>query len=239
MRIDKLYDLTGFILNKEQFGKRMKRADFNNLAEFVMYDVIKQRYGLPEAYAQQGIRPMISWETTQKITDDLKHLKIWYGGKDYPLLSVNSSGEATIPTNYLHYSSIRKEYQKDGQTKYSEIEVLFDNEIGDRLTNPNRTPSKKYPVCVFYDTFIQFYPKNIGYIHFTYLRKPLAPYYATTTATVNGEDVETYDSANSTQLELPEDMHFDFVRLMLQHFAINLRSGDVFQYAQQQKQQGL
>jgi len=66
----------------------------------------------------------------------------------------------------------------------------------------------------------------------------MAPYYATTTSVISGEDVEAYDHASSVQLELPEDMHFDFIRYMLQHLSMNVRAENVYMYSQQLKQQG-
>jgi hypothetical protein len=241
MRIDKIFDLVGYILNKEQFTGKLKKADFNNVAEFVIYDAIRERYGIPEGAFKAGQVRDLSRETTRNMSDDLRHLKVWMGGKTMPMLTVDSDGRASFPTNYLHYSSIRhnRVYTHSGTQKIKEVEVevLFDNELGDRLSNPNRTPSVKMPVCVLHNDYIQFYPKELGYVHFTYLRKPIPPVYATTTATLNGEDVETYSNILSTQLELPEDMHMDFIRLMCQHFAVHLRANDVAAYAQQQLQQ--
>lgn len=239
MTIDKIYNLVSYILNKEQFTGKFKKADFNTLAEFVMYDAIRERYGLPEGTFRGGVRD-VSRETTRNMTDDLRHLKVWMGGNSTPL-QINADGRATFPQNYLHYSSLRYVYDyvydEEHRSKEVEVEVLFDNELGDRLSNPNRTPTKKNPVCVLYSTFMQFYPKTLKRVHFTYLRKPVAPVYETTQATVNGEDIETYSASSSTQLELPEDMHFDFVRLMCQHIGIHLRAGEIAGYAQQQLQQ--
>lgn len=241
MRIDKIFNLVGYILNKEQFTGKFKKEDFNTLSEFVIYDAIRERYGIPEGAFQKGQVRDLSRETTRNMTDDLRHLKVWRGGKNFPMLSIDTEGRADFPANYLHYSSFRYKnvyiYNNVEKIKFTEIEVLFDNELGDRLGNPNRTPSRKVPVCVLYDSYMQFYPIDLKYVDFTYLRKPIPPVYATTTATVNGEDVETYSNLASTQLELPEDMHMDFIRLMCQHLAVHLRAGDVAAYAQQQLQQ--
>ena len=238
MRIDKIYNLVNYILNKEQFTGKLKKDDFNTLAEFVVYDSIRERYGISEMAFKQGNIRDISRETSRNMTDDLKVLKVWMGGKSVPMLQVDTKGMATFPTNYLHYSSFRYQhvytYSGTEKTKYAEIEVLFDNELGDRLSNPNREPNMRSPVVVMYDDYMQFYPKNLKYVDFTYLRKPNAPVYATTTAVVNGEDVETYSNVLSTQLELPDDMHMDFVRLMCSQVGVHLRATEVSAYMQQQ-----
>lgn len=238
MRIDKIYDLVNYILNKEQFTGKLKKQDFNTLAEFVVYDCIRERYGISEMAFKQGNIRDISRETSRNMTDDLRVLKVWMGGKTVPMLQVDAQGMASFPSNYLHYSSFRFQnvytYSGTERIKYSEIEVLFDNELGDRLSNPNRTPSLFNPVVVLFDDYMQFYPKTLKYVEFTYLRKPTPPVYATTTAVVNGEDVETYSNLASTQLELPEDMHMDFVRLMCSQVAVHVRADQVNAYMQQQ-----
>jgi hypothetical protein len=238
MRIDKIFNLVNYILNKEQFTGKLKKEDFNTLAEFVVYESIRERYGISEMAFKQGQVRDISRETSRNMTDDLRVLKVWMGGKTVPMLQVTSQGIAEFPSNYLHYSSFRYQhvytYSGTEKIKYSEVEVLFDNELGDRLSNPNRTPTNRAPVVVLFSDYMQFYPKDLRYVDFTYLRKPIPPVYATTTAVVNNEDVETYSNLLSTQLELPEDMHMDFVRLMCAQIGVHLRANEVSAYMQQQ-----
>ena len=171
---------------------------------------------------------------THKITDDLRRCKVRMGGTD-PLLPVNSDGIATIPSDYIHYSSIRSRYLTSAKVvRWGMVDVVQDE--ADRLSNPNRYPTKKRPIAIFYSDHIQFYPAEQTYVDFTYLRMPATPYYDTTIDLQN--DTETYDATGSTQLEWPEDMHLDFVRGVLGYMGMNLRSADVYQYAEMKKKEG-
>jgi hypothetical protein len=243
MNIGEIFNQTNYLLNKEQFGAKLTVANFNRLAEFVQYDVIKQRYGLPEEYTPGAPIPRMSWEVTQKMTDDLKHLKVHYGGQTFPMLPVSTSGIAQIPSDYMHFSSAYYKYQKtvNGQAveKWSSIENLTDFEWAARHENPNRTPSIKAPACKFQDTYIEFSPKSLGYVDFTYLRKPTAPVYAVTIVSTPTQDYQQYDPTNSVQLELPDDMHSDFVNLMVNRAAIHLRSAEMYQISENRQNKGI
>jgi hypothetical protein len=234
MQINEIYDLTAYILNKDVHGRQMKSADFNSVCKAVNIDLFKTKYGLPEDYRPGQPFPRQAWELTQKITDDLRRCKVRMGGTN-PMLAVNSDGMATIPSDYIHYSSIRVRYiSARSGIMWGMAEVVQDE--SDRLSNPNRTPTKKRPIAIFYADHIQFYPIDKTYVDFTYIRMPETPYYATTIDITT--DTENYDSANSTDLEWPEDMHMDFVRGVLSYMGMNLRSADVYQYAEMKKKEG-
>lgn len=229
--INDIYLLVEYILNKDQFGHAFNNDEFNLAIKGVNQDLFKKKYGLPEDWRPGMPLSREYWQISQKITDDMRHLLKWLGGKTYPMLQVDSNGRADIPSDYIHQSSIR--FNNNGKTV--QVEVLFDNEVADRLENPNRTPDYENPACSFYSDYIQFYPKNLHYVDFVYLRTPAIPVRAVTIA----DDIETYDPANSVDPEWPKDMYMDIVRYILSIAGVNLDSQRVFQYAEAKKQQGV
>lgn len=234
MTIQQIYNLVNYITNKEQFGRTLKVSDFNLACEAAIYNLIKKRYGLPEHYSPGMPLPEQAWEITQKITDDLRILKKWLGGQNYPKMSLDQYGRAAIPEDYWHHSSMR--YTGNGQENV-QVEVLKDDEIGARLDNPNRSPDYANPICVFYHNYIQFFPRDLQFVDFTYLRLPTVPVYAVTTDPET--DVQTYDPVNSVQLELPDDMHPDFVWYVLNYIGVNLRAEQVYSYSNEKINTGV
>jgi hypothetical protein len=223
MNIYEIYKAVEFYLNKDQFGRHFSVSKFNSMIPVVEIDLFKQRYGLPQEYQPGMPIPRMSYEITQKISDDVSPMKVWMGSPNGPSpLTVNTDGVANLPPNYVHFSSSRT---LDGYP----IEMLSDSEFNERLMNPNRTPSLRYPIMTTYARYIQFQPKDIQQVHFVYLRLPV---YAALAVTIDpNTDVEVYDSVNSRDTEFPEDMHTEYIRRMLMNMGVNLRSEIVMQYS--------
>lgn len=223
MNIYEIYQGVLFYLNKDQFGRHLSVNKFNSMIPVVEIDLFKQRYGLPQEYQPGMPLPRMSYEITQKIADDISPMKVWMGSPNGPSpLSVNTDGIATTPEDYVHFSSSRT---MDGYP----VEMLPDAKFNDRIMNPNRTPSFRYPIMTMYGGFIQVMPKDIALLHFVYLRLPVHAHLAVTVDP--NTDVETYDSVNSRDTEFPKDMHSEYIRRMLLNMGVNLRSEIIMQYS--------
>ena len=241
MNLGEILSLINYISNKDQTGRTMTPNQFNLLLDASNNDYFKKKYGLPEEYQPGQPFPAQSYEITQKITDDMRSFKKWLGGRDYPALSIDTSGRADIPTDYVHYSSIR--YRKvtnsadctTPTTEYKTIEVLTDAQIGDRLQNSIKMPTIDNPICSFYSDYIQFYPITLARTDFTYLRYPTTPIFGYTIV----NDVEVYNPSTSTEIEWPDINHLDIVRIILSYIGINLREPQLFQYAEMKKKEGV
>ena len=222
MNIYEIYQGVLFYLNKDQFGRHFPVSKFNSMIPVVEIDLFKQRYGLPQEYQPGMPIPKMSYEISQKISDDVSPMKVWMGSPNGPSpLTVNSNGIATIPENYVHFSSART---MEGYP----IEMLPDAKFNDRIMNPNRVPSARYPIMSMYSGYIQVVPKDLVMINFIYLRLPV---HARLAVTVDPQtDVETYDPVNSLDTELPEDMHTEYIRRMCMNLAVNIRSEIGIQY---------
>lgn len=241
VRVNKIWDFLNFVTNKDQAGNTISLPEFNQLLPAVNIDFFKQRYGLPEQYSPGQPLPQMSYEVTQKITDDLRAFKVRMG-IDTQAMIVDNQGQAPIPSNYVHFSSARYNMIKDNvcgtvQMKPRTIEHLTDAQLGDRLGNSIKKPTFRDPVFATFSTYFQFYPKNLRQVEFTYLRMPATPVYGYIAD--NNTDTDVYNEATSTHFEYPEDCFNDIVRLCLSYIGMNLRANDIIQYAEMQKAKGV
>ena len=232
MTINEAYKFVQFVSNKNQRGN-IKPDDFNLIAERAQIDLFMQRYGNPAQYQYGLPKPRIGWQMTQKITDDIK-----------PFLKKTSfmltGGQFSLPSDYVHLSSARgsfimnKDCGQDPSVETTAVDVLNDNELSLRLSSFIDAPSKRYPVMVFYDTYCQVYPTDMQSIVITYIRKPNKPVWAYTVTNNNA----VYDAGNSVDFEMPDDTHNEICYRILSYLGVNLRDGELTQYAEKMKQTG-
>lgn len=226
MTVNEIKQWVEFELNKSQSGNTLNKDEFNLALSMANQEYFKLKYGLPEDYAPGRPLPRQAWSVTQENIDALSPFLMGKGGRDLPQLKVDINGQATIPNDYIHYSSLRY----NGKP----IEVVSNDVFGDRLQSPIVYPDEKYPICTFYSGYIQFAPKGLGYVDFDYLRMPVTPVWAATI--VNDEYV--YNEAGSTQLEWGESYHQDIANLCLKYASINIRDFNMTNVANQRQDKG-
>jgi hypothetical protein len=252
MKLKDIFLYCEYIANKEQRSGSFSIDEFNRILPLSSLSVYKQKYGLPEEYQINAPFSRQTYELTQKISDDLSPFKVWMGRSGTIPLSVSSNGEAIIPNNYFHVSSIRyKRLQNvdcDTEEKFSEVEILTDAQFSSRLGKEITAPTYKNPVCTFYDGFIQFAPKNLQFVDFVYLRKPVTPYldYYLDTVTdsyifvdENILNLGTGVLSLTTELDWAEDVHQDIINNLLSRIGINIRENQLLQYAEMLKAKGV
>lgn len=88
---------------------------------------------------------------------------------------------------------------------------------------------------LFFDTYLQFYPADVGRVEFTYLRKPIDPVWNFTV--VNGRPV--YDPTTSVDLEAPDEAVDEIAMIALSLFGINIRDQELISFSEAQKAQNL
>jgi len=232
MDIDKVYDFLKYLADKDQSGN-ITPKEFNLSIDRAFSEWTMKSYN----NLKDNNQTKTGWQKNQKVTDDLKFLLV---RKEFS--SIGDDGKLTLPSDYLHLSSLVYNYkiEEDGGTSVSpgKVDIVNDNEISSFLGSSiysKRIKSKKYVIAAFYKDHIQIYPKNIGVVDFTYLRKPITPYWAFTV--VNGRPV--YNSADSIDLEAPDEVVNEIVMMCASYLGINLREPQLIQYAEQMKQQGV
>lgn len=243
MTIDETRNLILFIARKATGGNNPRVSDFNLIIQRSFVKWIMKRYNNPAEYSPGQPIPRIAWQSSQKITDDLRFLlerKEFFVPSTGHLLIPDGTTvkdvNNTICPKYLHASSFRNLYitQTDGVLASMEVPIteMNDNEIGAITSSNINTPTQRYPKLAFYKDYIQLYPKNIGRIIFTYLRTPTLPFWGSTT-NVNGRPV--YDATTSVDLECPDEVQDEICMNALSYLGISLKDGEIVQYAEQMK----
>ncbi len=252
MKLKDIFQYIEFVANKEQRSGNISIDSFNLMLPLASFAIFKQKYGLPEEYQLNAPFNRQVYEITQKISDDLSNFKVWLGRDGTMPLSVSSSGEAIIPDDYFHVSSIRYKRLKNidcaTEERFSEVEILTEQQFTSRLTKEITAPTYKNPVCTFYNGFIQFAPKDLQYVDFIYLRRPVTPYLDYYIDPVTDAYVFVDENVINTgtgvmsltkELDWAEDVHQDIINNILSRIGINIRENQLLQYAEMLKAKGV
>jgi len=267
MTLQQILDHIYSRVNKDQSGNTYNINRFNNDLLVANLETFTYYYGLPEGYQPGAPFPAVSAEITQKVTDSLRHLRVDMGGSatgDPGPMVVNSDGIAPIPEDYVHLSFMNYTYIKDACDTtipaYPVITPLPGAEWSSRKNSSTLNfRVEKFPYCNFKSNTIEFRPKDIGFVNFSYWRSPLTPHYdyykdandaiifLPTGSYHNllpnevGSAGQTSGMVNSTTVELewPTDTHPTFANLMLSYVSDNLRSEFLKQSSEQRKRMGI
>lgn len=264
MNLQEILDHINSRTNKDQSGNTYRIDRYNTDLRGASDEMFSWLYGLPQQYRPGMPLPMVGYEITQLITDNLRGLKVNMGGPEIndpgPLL-VNSDGVAVIPSDYVHHGSMN--YGRAlacGNVTYPPIEVLADDEWSAVINSPLRMNRlDKYPICNFQNGYMRFLPKGIGFVNFVYLRSPKTPffdYYIDVTNAViymppgtshtlqpgeMGSQGQTSGTlvSQTVELEWPENTHMDFANIILSYVSDNLRDAFIKQSAERRKEKGI
>lgn len=245
MNVNKFRNFVLYLARKAQSGSNPTPSQFNISMERAYISFVMGRYGNPQEYQIGQPIPRIAWQMTQKISDDLRFLLT---KKQF---AINTDGQLTVPDGttkdintqiapkYLHASSLRFNHviSKNGRfvSKEVDIDILRDSEIGGVLSSSINDPTTRYPVCAFYDTYIQFYPKTLQKVIFTYLRTPTVPNWGYTLDSNNRPVYAVTGGVNgdSVDIEAPDDCQNEIAMRTLEFLGISIREPMVIQYANQ------
>lgn len=226
MTVEDIRNWVNFELNKHQSGNTLDKDEYNLCLSWANQQYFKKKYGLPEEYRPGQPLPAQAFQVTQKIIDDMRPFLLSKGGKNLPKLVIDKDGFANYPKDYIHLSSIR-------YGNYP-IQNVSNDVLGDKLSSAIVAPTKKYPICCFYSDYIKFYPEDLGFVDFDYIRMPITPIWGADI--INDEYV--YNPQKSVQLEWPEQTHTDIANLILGYASINLRDFQMTQLSENYKQKG-
>lgn len=235
--VEYIYNLVYDIANKTQSGAVTDNS-FNTYLQAANWDFFKQKTGLPEQFQIGLPYSQQQWQVSQVITEALKPFFT------APVkIAKNSGGYFPYPTDYLRYSSIQIDFSENPELCKDKpelterfIEVVTDGEWVIRLDNSVIKPTLKYPIANFYSAGIRVNPYEIKAIKMAYLRKPKIP---KRNYTVNANDQTVYDPIGSVQLEWDETFWNDIAAIILSYYGVTIRDGELFNYAQQRKANGI
>jgi hypothetical protein len=210
MSIDELFQFLNYLSNKNQSGN-IKPAQFNISAERCQIEYYNKQYR--------------EFQKTREVTDAIS---IWLVDA---IINPDASGQVLYPPDYKHVAGIRHIRFVNGIATPVSVEEVATNDLGTILMSQVTPPTLKYPKVAYYNTYLQFYPKNVGAIQFDYLRGPIVPVWGYNI--VNNRPV--YNPATSVDFEAVDGSLNEITMMMLSQLGIYLSSQQVIQYAEQLK----
>jgi hypothetical protein len=216
------------IVNQENPSIKLGIDRFNLLLKLVNYDYFKLWCGPPEQWQPGQPITARGWQVAEQNTEALKTFLVPF--QNY---TVDSNGQLAYPTGFVHLSRIG--YYNSITTRQRPVEILTHQEADDKIGNYITAPELEYPIVIYENTYFQFYPIDLLNISMSYLRLPVIPIYAIKQE--NGIDV--YDSANSIQLEWPEQYHNDIVRMLVGYLAPASKDMNLSNFIETKKVQGV
>jgi hypothetical protein len=170
--------------------------------------------------------PKISYAVTEKISNSLSPFL-----SDSTALVIDGNGQVNIPNDLFQTVSLTHTISGIDY----EITRVEQDRVANNLTSEYDAPDTEYPIYSQLRTKFQFYPKNLATANLYYLRKPTDMVWAYTTVSQR----PVYDAANSVQpLWKSMDMN-EIIYIALSYVGVNLKDGEVSQFAQLKTQTGL
>ncbi len=226
IKVDEVKQFLDSLSNKDQAGNTFTVNEFNLWLRRAIDALFSKEYGLPEDYKPGAPLPNIGYELTQRIKDDLRVFK------ERPVLNVDANGFMVIPADYVHYTAIdylkiTNQVGQNPNVEDFEVAVIDDNKWSSRKRRKVKVADKDNPICNFQAAVIEFFPKDLMKVRFTYLRYPKEPVWAFTLV----DDVEIFDASSSVDVELPENLTNDLTTIMVNYLAVKTKDEGLLAYA--------
>tara|TARA_R110000803_G_scaffold44486_4_gene94150 strand:+ start:3942 stop:4637 length:696 start_codon:yes stop_codon:yes gene_type:complete len=229
MLIDKVYSAVSQLANKDQVSGNLTPVEFNRYIELAQRDYIEENY---------NPKNKLGYESDFKNTDDLSDLKT-------PTSLTVLSGRATVPTDYLHFSSAYGTYVFGNRGRVTPIELVREGEWAERLASEVNAPSSTFPIMKSMGSYFEVYPQGTPNINLTYLKMPLQPWwnytlsgstpvFSSAAGTVTNPNSGVASGA-STDITLGESAYNSLVQKILKYIGIEIREQDLYAMAQQEQ----
>jgi hypothetical protein len=234
MTLFEQYNFVIFILNKDYTGNVVKPDQFKEVVKVANLELFNIMMGLPEDFVPAQPISRKSFDLTKQLNSQLRFLRTYVSAQAVATGAIAISGL----TNFYMVDEIRFGYAVtvDGQaqTLYRPVEELTEREYSDRAGNFTKQPTQKNPVYVLRSAAINIYPTTITQVQMSYLRLPTTPVfdYVQETGYIT-------EGPAPTEYEWPENLHPRLTMLIVKYFGMHLSEGDVAQYAELYKQQGV
>lgn len=227
MTLQDFLDAASAFINQEHPNFRMGVDRFNVFLNLANLDYFKQWTGLPEEWQPGKPVTKRGWQVAEQNTDALRSFLVTEAK------TVDVNGQVAYPSNFVHLT--RLSFNNPDTARIRPIEIVSDSVVDDRLGDAITAPENEYPIVVYRDSYLQFYPITLQSINWSYLRLPSTPVYAS--QVLNSTNV--YDPSTSVQFEWPEYLHNDLLRMILGYITIAAKDGGVSQYIETKKVQGV
>lgn len=150
------------------------------------------------------------------------------------IVVVPSSGILAYPSDFEHTSSVRSYYVRpNGLSSEISVDPVKNRDWGDINGSQLQNGTKRFPKYSEFKDAYRFLPRNIGTVMIDYFSTPIKPVWAYTI--VSGREV--YDPILSVDFQWDEFAMNNVLAIFLQMRGMNLREGDLAQWATQFKQE--
>lgn len=224
MNINSVKNLSELVVNKNNGLWSVTR--FNTAVQSASLTFFNDCFGEPQQSRNGVTANDMVWQSGEKLSNNLRLLV------KPVILQVNAQGKAVRPTDYVQASSVR--YFSDDK----EVNVKFvrDGNLSSYLDSDLLAPNHDYPIYATFENYLQFYPKDLSRVQFTYLRQPAVPVWGYTMQGTPSRPV--YDAATSVDVDFPDECINEIVSRVVALFGINIREKMIVDFAQQQQNQG-
>lgn len=210
--IDECYRLLKYRATKAGFNGNVSPNDFNLI--------------WPRAERRHFNSQYKQYLLTQEIGESLLPFKT------NPItVTIDVTGKWTKPTPnvILHMDAVR------GLVDSVEIVRFADDRLANKLASEYDAPTATFPIYVDYETYLQFYPINLGSAKIVYLQKLVDSKWAYTLV----DDRPVYDEDNSIQPKWSDDDIDEISYIVLSDLGVSMRDGMVQQFAERKIQTDL
>lgn len=185
-------------------------------------------------------------ELNQNVQEDLRPFSVTRGDSDSPPLPVvpaQEHGYATLPDNFVRYSSTRNMMYAntscgDSSAASKPIDMLQNSEFWWRLGTSRYYPKISRPIATIQDDRLLIAPKEITEVNLTYFRYPATPVFDYNLNAAgdpvylppNGvhddsrPDIPQGTPSSSVEYEWFVDTWIDIINRLYEYFAINIKS---------------
>jgi len=212
--INEIYELVQYRADKSGFLGNISPNDFN-----LIFPRAEIKY-FNSLYAQ--------YYKTQRISDALSKFVSEPIDLTIPTTGSNA-GKYTTPSDLFHVDSVMRVV---GTEQYIVVRVEKDR-LANHLSSKIEPPTTTFSIYTEYDSYLQFYPKDLGTAVLVYLKAPTKSFWAYTLS--SGRPV--YNAAASVQPEWSDVDLDNIIYLALQDIAMNMRDGMLQQFGQLETQQ--
>jgi hypothetical protein len=222
MTVDEAYRLISFIVNKSNAQGYVSPDEFNliinkaqeSFLDYLLGEFQQYQYGRAQARVQFGQNSIIRQRLSPVI----------YGRN----LSVDSTGFSPYPEDYVQTDAMWDIYGYSTRIRYFQQDALFS------ALNSTIDPVASNPVYIIEKNGFRFFPNNIGAAKLNYVHKPRAIVWAS----VYGSVRPTYDPTESVDPVWTDVDMLEIIARALRMAGVNLKDGEVSQYANEIKTQG-
>lgn len=244
MTIQEVHERINFELNKP-IGGYIPTEKVDMVLDRAQMAELNYLLGNDREYQPGRAISRVGYGVNRKIHQDLMHLKqtIEFNADNYASTNQRGTGPSGIivlPSNFLYLTGLSDSSRRP-------IEVVSEDKIMDIVNSELIAPSstERYAVLggkggtynsVTFTTYkIQTFPEEAfaGYIN--YIKRPATPVYA---YTLSGRTL-TYDSANSQDLEWPDNVVERIINRALAMLGEHLKESNVSQYNEAKNQTGV